>query len=154
MKFSANQTQNFFEDVLWHHSVLKDIAWGAKITWFQYTSRNMFTYSNTPESRNNCMKFLMKKMENLAKTINAVLIVVHIPYLERGNTNSAPLELIGSLSKGTIFIDLSPVVKNYYNDPGNPSLRFQLDSHPNQLAHKLIADEIEKVIISNGIRLR
>jgi hypothetical protein len=154
MKFSANVTQKFYEEVLWDHSFIKDIVWGAKITWFRLISKNMFTNSNTEESRRKCMNFLMKKMEELAKSINANLIVVHIPYLNRGNTNSAPFELINSLDKNTIFIDLSSVIKDYYDNPENPDLRFKLDGHPNQLAHKLIANEIEKVIINNGILLR
>jgi hypothetical protein len=154
MKFSANLTMKFSEDVLFDHSVFNDIAWGAKITWFRYTSRNIFTYSNTKESHRKCINFLMKRMEGLAKTINAVLVIVHIPYLDRGNTNSPPVELINSLSNSIIFIDLSPIVKDYYNNPKNPDLRFRSDSHPNQLAHKLIANEIEKVIVSKGISLR
>lgn len=154
MEFSANVAQRFFEEVLWDHSVINDIVWGAKITWFRLTSKSMFTYSNTEESRLKCMNFLMKKMEGIAKSINAVLIVVYIPYLNKGNTNSAPLELLNALSKNTIFVDLSSVVKDYYNNPENPDLRFKLDSHPNQLAHKLIANEIEKVITNNGISLR
>jgi len=147
MKFSAALNQQFIEDVVWDRFGLNDIVWGAKIAWFRLTSKKMGTYSNDEEARLKCANFLMKKMSELAKNIKATLIVVHIPYFEKGSTNSAPAELINSLSQDTIFLDLSSAVKDYYQNPENPDLRLhKFDGHPNVFAHKLMADEIEKVI--------
>jgi hypothetical protein len=65
------------------HPWINDIIWGVKITWFHSTKSNMATYSNTEESRFKSLNFLMKRMIELVKNINAVLIVVHIPYFEQ-----------------------------------------------------------------------
>ena len=147
--------QQFIEDVVWDRFGLDDIVWGAKIAWFRLTSKKMLTYSNDEESRLKCTNFLMNKMIELAKNIDAILIVVHIPYFEKGSTNSAPSELIDSLSQDTVFIDLSSAVKDYYQNPENPDLRLhKYDGHPNASAHKLMADEIEKAIRSKNIRLK
>ena len=89
---------------------------------------------------------LMNEMSTIANRIGAILIVVHIPYLIREQTNPAPPELLDSLNKDIIFINLAPIVIQYYDNPGNPLLHFEHDEHPNALAHKLIAHEIKSVL--------
>ncbi len=77
--------------------------------------------------------------------------MVHIPYLDRGNTNVPPSELTDALNPDIMFIDMAPVVTQYYEIPANPLLRFERDGHPNALAHELIADVIHKAIKERGI---
>ncbi|UCF86622.1 MAG: hypothetical protein JSV71_03830 [Nitrospiraceae bacterium] len=90
-------------------------------------------------------------MAEKAETMNAVLVVIHIPYLHNEYINPPPLELMISLSQNVVFIDLTPTVNQYYSDPDNPSLNLRDDSHPNSIANELIADEIYKALKSRNI---
>ena len=51
-------------------------------------------------------------------------------------------ELVEALPADTLFIDLADAVRRHYSDPASALLHFERDSHPNELAHELIADEI------------
>ena len=148
MEFPIEMTQQFLEDVVFNSLVVNDILWGAKIIWLKYAQKKLLSYPRTQEAKQKSMTFLMRKMSESAKKINAILIVVYMPRLERGAAKPAPSELMSSLTKDTVFVDLSSVIKSYYNNPENPDLELKNDGHPNQLAHRLIANELEKLIRS------
>ena len=152
MRFSVEKAQQFLEDVVFDNSFgINDILWGARIAWLRYAQKDLFSYVDTSETRQKSMDFLMRKMSEAARSIDAALIVLYIPLLTRGETSPPSPVLIKSLSSDVVFVDLSPVIKNYYSNPENPDLRLKNDGHPNRLAHRLIADELEKIIRSKDL---
>lgn len=92
------------------------------------------------------MSMLLRRIEEQADRLNAVLVVVHIPSLGGENIESAPSELTQALGEKTLFVDVSDAVRTHYEDPDNPLLRFEKDGHPNELAHEMIAEEISEVL--------
>ena len=100
-----------------------------------------------PAVRQAGLEFLLGRMRALTRKAGAHLVVVYIPYLERGETNPPPPALAAALrsvtGEGVTILDLAPVVARYYADPAQPLLRFERDAHPNPAGHALIADALE-----------
>ncbi len=147
--------RKFYRKIVISDSVADGIFWGAKINWYRLTKSKKISqnnpFPNDDLSRSKSMKFLLDKMSAKANEIGAVLLVVHIPYFVRGATNPVPPELLHALNEDILFIDLAPVVARYYSNPQNPLLHFDRDYHPNPLAHALIADEIEAILVEEEI---
>jgi lysophospholipase L1-like esterase len=108
-----------------------------------------------PPHRQEAAVFLLGRMRALAARGGAQLVIVYIPYLERGQTNEVPPALATALRSvqgdGVIVLDLAPVVARYYEDPARPLLRFGLDAHPNPAGHALIADALEGLLRRRGL---
>lgn len=108
-----------------------------------------------PAARQAALELLLGRMRALARKGGAHLVVVYIPYLERGGTNPVPPALSAALrsvtGEGVTVLDLAPVVARYYADPARPLLRFERDAHPNPAAHVLIADELEATLRRSGL---
>ena len=108
-----------------------------------------------PAVRQAGLEFLLGRMRALTRKAGAHLVVVYIPYLERGGTNPVPPALSAALRSvagdGVTILDLAPVVARYYADPERPLLRFERDAHPNPAAHALIADELEGALRREGL---
>lgn len=111
-----------------------------------------------PAARQASLEFLLGRMRALTRKGGAHLVVVYIPYLERGGTNPVPPALSAALRSvtgdGVTILDLAPVVARYYADPARPRLRFERDAHPNAAAHALIADELEGTLRREGLWAR
>ncbi len=97
-------------------------------------------------SRQKSMAYLMKNMIQEARRINARLVVVYIPGLQKGRTKPPPTELIETLSQDTVFVDLSGPIIEHYSNKDNALLILERDGHPNYLAHELIAREIGRAL--------
>lgn len=145
-KYSKAFTKNFYEEVIHNPSIFGNIFWGAKLSFFKLIGKTNCSYLNEDIYRKKGMKFLVNEMHNVAKKINATFIVMYLPALGRGQASQPPQELLQSLDKDIIFIDLSNKVNQYYKDPMSPSLQLKNDGHPNELAHKMMANEIKKVL--------
>jgi len=150
-EYSSSVGQDYFEFVAEDSLSVSDAYWGARAIISRVKMRYMWNTDNDPRSREISMKDLMSKMVRAVEAIDALLVVVHIPNLNRGRTESAPKELVGALPTGVVFIDLSAAVRDYYADPDRPLLRFERDSHPNDIAHELIAREIHQVLESKEV---
>lgn len=111
--------------------------------------------TDDPPHRQAAAVFLLGRMRALAAQSGAHLVIVYIPYLERGRTNPVPPALAAALRSvtgdGVTILDLAPVVARYYSDPARPLLRFELDAHPNAAAHALIADGLEATLRRRGL---
>lgn len=108
-----------------------------------------------PATRQAGLEFLFARMRAAARKGGARLVVVYIPYLERGQTNAPSPALSAALRSvagdGVTVLDLVPAVARYYADPARPLLRFERDRHPNAAAHALIADELEGTLRREGL---
>jgi hypothetical protein len=98
------------------------------------------------------MDLLLRRMRGAAAGAGAHLVIVYIPYLERGTTNAPSPALAAVLraleGPGVSVVDLSPAVERHHADPAAPPLRFERDAHPNPAAHALIAGQLEGVVRS------
>ena len=112
-------------------------------------------HADDPPHRQAAAVYLLRRMRAVAAQCGAHLVIVYIPYLERGQTNPPPPALATGLrsvtGEGVTILDLAPVVARYYEDPARPLLRFELDAHPNAAAHALIAAELEGVLRRRGL---
>jgi hypothetical protein len=108
-----------------------------------------------PARREAALEFLLGRMRAATTGAGAQLVIVYIPYLERGSTNAIPPALAAALRSvdgdGVTVLDLTPVITRYYADPARPLLRFERDAHPNALAHALIAGELEATLRRRGL---
>lgn len=100
----------------------------------------------TPDRRRRAYDLLLARMRAATEARAAHLLVVHLPYLERGTTNgmapSLRQALLGAASPSLTVLDLSPLVSRHYADPAAPLLRFELDSHPSAAGHAFFADAV------------
>ena len=107
-----------------------------------------------PATRQAGLELLLGRMRDLARRVEAHLLIVYIPYLERGGTNPPPPALAAALrsvtGEGVTVLDLTPVVARHHADPARPPLRFERDAHPNPAAHALIAGEVEAALLRSG----
>jgi len=108
-----------------------------------------------PEHRRKGMTFLLERMRAAARGIGAPLVVVYIPYLERGGTQAPSAALASALAgveaPDVTVVDLAPVVARHYADPASPLLRFERDRHPSPAAHALFADALEPALRARGL---
>jgi hypothetical protein len=127
-------------------TVEADVRWLAGETAFD---------EGVPATRQAGLQFLLGRMRALTRRTGAHLLIVFIPYLERGGTNPPPPALSAALRSvagpGVTVLDLAPVVARHYADPARPLLRFERDAHPNAAAHALIADEVEGALLRAGV---
>lgn len=108
-----------------------------------------------PAMRQAGLDLLLGRMRERARQAGAHLVILYMPYLERGGTNAPPPALAGALATvggaGVTVLDLTPAVTRYYADPRRPLLRFEHDAHPSPAAHALIAGELERSLDGLGL---
>jgi lysophospholipase L1-like esterase len=94
-------------------------------------------------------------MARASASVGAKLIVLNIPYFERGGTGAMPAPLKEALAQvaapNVSTLDLAPIVARHYADPSAPLLRFDRDRHPNPAAHALIAEAIDGFVRGQGL---
>ena len=76
---------------------------GVRALVFYKFTQSMFPSSAPVPSKQISMRYLMNKMQSSADKIEATLVVVHIPYMNRGETNSPPPELLNALTDMTVW---------------------------------------------------
>jgi hypothetical protein len=108
-----------------------------------------------PATREKILERLVGDMAAAAASVSAPLVVVNLPYLERGTTNPMPAplsEAIAHLGAPNVsLLDLAPVVQRHYADPAAPLLRFDRDRHPNAAGQALFADAIDAFVRERGL---
>ncbi len=145
--YSSTWGKEYFQAVA--HSdefELGDIFWGAKAVLSKIKRRFIWNYSIDKTSIQKSVAYLMDKMTQEARRINARLVVVYLPRLEKEQTKLPPTELIESLGQDTIFVDLSGPIIEHYSNKDNALLRFERDIHPNHLGHELFSREISRAL--------
>jgi hypothetical protein len=110
---------------------------------------------DTPATRQQILERLIGGMADDAGGIGASLVVVNLPYLERGTTNPMPGPLKDAVQAlhrpNLLLLDLAPVVARHYADPAAPLLRAERDGHPNAAGHALIAESIDGFLREKGL---
>jgi hypothetical protein len=108
-----------------------------------------------PATRERILELLLGDMARAAGSVGARLVVLNIPYFERGGTSGMPAPLKEAVARAAApnlaLLDLSPTVARHYADPSAPLLRFDRDRHPNPAAHALIAEAIDGFVRGQGL---
>ncbi|HEU0107849.1 MAG TPA: hypothetical protein VFT38_16830 [Vicinamibacteria bacterium] len=108
-----------------------------------------------PATRERILERLLGDMARAAGSVGARLIVVNIPYFERGGTSLMPVPLkdaLGHLGEPNVSVlDLAPTVERYYANASAPLLRFDRDRHPSPAGHALIAEAIDGFVRDQGL---
>lgn len=152
--FAVNRrfwTEFFFSKSLGPRQVLA----AAEAEVVRLTRTVPYEAPDDPATRERILERLVGDMAAQAASVPAPLLVVNLPYLERGSTNpiAAPLkEAIARLPAPNLYLlDLAPMVERYYANPAAPLLRFERDRHPNPAAHALFASAIDGFVREHGL---
>ena len=133
----------------------RQVLAAAAAEWTRLTRTPHPEAPDDPATRERILERLLADMARAAGSVGARLIVVNIPYFERGGTGAMPAPLKDALARvdapNLSVLDLAPVVERHYADPSAPPLRFERDRHPNPAAHALIADAIDGFIRDRGL---
>jgi hypothetical protein len=115
--------------------------------WIRWTQTPEAEAPDDPVTRERILTKLIGDMVRAAGSVGANLLVLNIPYFERGPTPPTPVPLKNALTRllrpNMIFLDLGPAVDRHYSNPSAPLLRFERDRHPSAAAHALMADAID-----------
>lgn len=112
----------------------------------------MKNYKNRAK-RIKSLDFLISEMKRVAKGAGATLIVMYIPNFNK-KILSPPKDLleIFKTQKECIFLDLTDAVNSFLKTNQKSLLMVHReDGHPSAVAHKLMADELKKVILLNRL---
>jgi len=105
-----------------------------------------------PATREKILERLLGDMAEAAASVEAPLLVVNLPYLERGTTNPIAEPLRDAVARlqakapNLAHLDLGPAVERYYASPSAPLLRFEHDRHPDPAGQALFADAIDAFV--------
>ena len=152
--FAVNR--QFWDDFFFAKSIGPRQLWAATTAeWARLARTPHAEAPDDPATRERILERLLGDMARAAGSVGARLIVLNIPYFERGGTGAMPAPLKEALAHvaapNVSTLDLAPVVERHYADPSAPLLRFDLDRHPNPAAHALIADAIDGFVRGQGL---
>ena len=105
---------------------------------------------------------LIGKIANEARQIGAIPVLVHIPYLAQvydsvwessfgsvpGYDRDLPGKRLGAFAEqyGMLYADVDPVMRNYVKTHNGAWVHFPIDSHPNAIGQRLIAETVLAVL--------
>ena len=144
-RYSPAPGKRLFQELSSGRFELGDITWGARAALAQLQKRFILNTQDSEENRRKSMAWLMERMLQAARKLDAQLVVVYIPYLHNKIAKPPPDALAGALTADVLFVDLAPVITAYYADARNPPLGLS-DGHPNAQAHALIARELQAAL--------
>jgi hypothetical protein len=147
--FAVNR--RFWDDFFFAKSIGPRQLWAATTAeWTRLARTPRPEAPDDPATRERILERLLGDMARAAGSVNARLIVLNIPYFERGGTGAMPAPLKDALTHvaapNLSALDLAPIVERHYADPAAPLLRFERDRHPNPAAHALMADAIDRFV--------
>lgn len=148
--FSPLLTRQYVTEMLLDRRfTTKTVLWTLTTDYLRAKESLMLGHPNDTDdmgTRTAGVAFSVSQLAATTRQLGARLLIVWIPGLEREQTDAAQRELTASLPADATFLDMSPVVKRYYEDPTRPLLRFDRDIHPNEHGHALMATEIARII--------
>jgi hypothetical protein len=152
--FAVNR--RFWDEFFFAKSIGPRQLWAAATAEWTRLARTPHPEApDDPATRERILERLIGEMARAAGTVGARLIVLNIPYFERGGTNAMPEPLKDALTRvsapNVSVLDLAPIVERHYADPSAPLLRFDRDRHPNPAAHALIADALDGLVRDRGL---
>jgi hypothetical protein len=152
--FAANR--RFWDEFFFAKSIGPRQVWAAaEAEWIRFARTPRPEAPDDPAMRERILERLIGEMAGAAASAGARLVILNIPYFERGGTGAMPAPLRDALVRvsapNLAVLDLAPVVERYYARPSAPLLRFDRDRHPNAAAHALIADAVDAFVRDRGL---
>ena len=152
--FAVNR--RFWDDFFFAKTIGPRQLWAAATAEWTRLARTPHPEApDDPVTRERILERLLGDMARAAGSVGARLIVLNIPYFERGGTSAMPAPLKEALAHvaapNVSTLDLAPIVTRHYADPSAPLLRFDRDRHPNPAAHALIAEAIDGFVRGQGL---
>jgi hypothetical protein len=152
--FAVNR--RFWDDFFFAKSIgPRQVRAAAEAEWIRFTRTPAPEAPDDSRTRERVLIALIGGMSRAAESIGAKLLVLNIPYFERGASHSMPLPLKNALTRllrpNIVLFDVGPVVDRYYSNPSAPLLRFERDRHPNAAAHALMGEAIDSSLRERGL---
>jgi len=152
--FAANR--RFWDDFFFAKRIGPRQLWAAtQAEWIRLTRTPHPEAPEDSATRERVLVALLTRMADAAESVGATLLVLDIPYFERGTGRSMPEPLRNAMRRlrrpGVALLDLGPAVDRHYADPSAPLLRFDRDRHPSAAAHRLMADAIDGFVRERGL---
>jgi hypothetical protein len=152
--FAANR--RFWDEFFFAKEVgPRQLRAAAQAEWIRLTRTPHAEAPDDAATRERVLVLLLARMADAAEKAGARLLVVDIPYFERGTGRAMPEPLRSAMRTlrrpSVAFLDLGPAVDRHYADPSAALLRFDRDRHPNAAAHALMADAIAGFAQERGL---
>jgi hypothetical protein len=152
--FAANR--RFWDDFFFAKTIGPHQLWAAtQAEWIRLLRTPRPEAPEDAATRERVLVLLLTRMADAAESVGAKLLVLDIPYFERGTGRSMPEPLraaIATLRRPSVAVlDLGPAVDRHYGDPSAPLLRFERDRHPSAAAHALMAEAIDGFVRERGL---
>jgi hypothetical protein len=152
--FAVNR--RFWDDFFFAKSIgPRQVRAAAEAEWIRWTRTPRAEAPDDPQTRERILVQLLGEMSEAARSVGARLLVLDIPYFERGGPHHMPVPLKNALTRvlrsNIVFLDLGPAVDRHYASPSSPLLRFDRDRHPNAAAHALIAEAVDASLRERGL---
>jgi hypothetical protein len=152
--FAANR--RFWDDFFFAKRIgPRQLGAAAQAEWIRLTRTPRPEAPEDAATRERVLFTLLTRMAEATESVGATLLVLDIPYFERGTGRSMPEPLRSAMRRlrrpGVALLDLGPVVDRHYADPSAPLLRFDRDRHPNATAHALMAGAIDGFARERGL---
>ena len=152
--FAANR--RFWDDFFFAKGIgPRQLRAAAQAEWIRLMRPPRPEASDDAPTRERVLVLLLTRMADAADSVGARLLVVDIPYFERGTGRSVPEPLrdaMRTLRRPSVaFLDLGPAVDRHYANPSAPLLRFDRDRHPNAAAHAVMAEAIDAFVQDRGL---
>ena len=152
--FAANR--RFWDEFFFAKSIGPRQLWAAtQAEWIRLTRTPRPEAPEDAHTRERVLVTLLARMADAADSVGAKLLVLDIPYFERGTGRSMPEPLRNAVKRlhrpAVALLDLGPAVDRHYASPSAPLLRFDRDRHPNGAAHALMAEAIDAFVRDRGL---
>jgi hypothetical protein len=152
--FAVNR--RFWDEFFFAKSVGPRQVWAAaQAEWTRLRRTPSPEAPDDARTRERILVQLLLAMSSAAESANTRILVLNIPYFERGAVHEMPVPLKNALMRllrpSLLFLDLGPAVDRYYANASAPLLRFDRDRHPNAAAHALMADAIDASLRERGL---
>ena len=148
----AERLRDFLTEVVFTDRIgPADVLWKARMDLHHAAALDDFRFEDTPARRQAAASFLLGALAKEVSAAGARLLVVYIPQTDRRGTLAAPSDaLLGALAgKPLSFLDLTPEMARYQQVAGRPPLFIPGNWHPAPAGHRLIADAIARVWLSD-----
>jgi hypothetical protein len=152
--FAANR--RFWDEFFFAKSIgARQVRAAAEAEWIRFARTPRPEAPDDPVMRERILLELIGSMARAADSVGARLLVLDIPYFERGASHSMPAPLKNALTRlarpDVVVLDLGPTVDRHYSNPSAALLRFERDRHPNAAAHALMAAAIDGSLRERGL---
>lgn len=146
--FALDASQAFHREVLmrearsWRDHVLA-ATWALRMDLRGYPASADVAYDRSPAAIEAALRFTIAEMGAASRAMGARLVVLYIPYVLPEDAGPPAIALReAAAAAGATFVDMAPTVVGHLRARPDVPLHLPRDTHPNPLAHRLIAERL------------